>query len=47
MEPTPSDDEREAILAALRNLFDGGRDRAEGWAATALLEALEDGDVDP
>jgi hypothetical protein len=43
IEPEPTAEERDAILAAL--------DRAvpadSGWAATALLEGVEEGELDP
>ena len=42
IEPDPPEEEREAILAALR--APGETD--EGWAAAALLEGVE-GDPDP
>jgi len=42
VEPTPSDGEREAILAALASA-PAGEDES-GWAAAALLEAVEDGE---
>jgi hypothetical protein len=43
IEPEPSDEEREAILAALGS---GPADDA-GWSAAALLEGVDDGESDP
>ena len=44
VEPTPSDEEREAILAALSS---SRTDRAEGgWAAAALLEGVDESESD-
>lgn len=41
--PAPTEEERDAILAALVRA--AGED--EGWAAAALLEGVEDGETDP
>ena len=43
IEPEPPDEEREAIVAALA----GPADPDDGWASAALLEGVEDGDLDP
>ena len=43
IEPEPTEEEREAILAALA--VPAAADRA--WADAALLEGVEDGDPDP
>jgi hypothetical protein len=43
IEPEPPEEEREAILAAL----DRPGPAESGWAATALLEGVEDGALDP
>ena len=43
IEPEPTEDEREAILAALAR----GHDGDDGWSAAALLEGVEDGEPDP
>ena len=43
IEPEPSDEEREAILAALG----GAHEDDAGWSAAALLEGVEDGESDP
>jgi hypothetical protein len=44
IEPEPPEEVREAILAALA----GGVAAAdEAWSAAALLEGVEDGEVDP
>ena len=43
IEPEPSAAEREAILAALAR---PAREDGE-WARTALLEGVEDGELDP
>jgi hypothetical protein len=43
IEPEPSEQEREAILVAL----DRPAPADSGWAETALLEGVEDGEVDP
>jgi hypothetical protein len=43
IEPEPSEEEREAILVAL----DGPAPADSCWAATALLEGVDDGEVDP
>ena len=40
--PTPSDEEREAILAALGSA--GAGEDESGWAAAALLEGVDEGD---
>jgi hypothetical protein len=42
--PVPSDEEREAILAALGAPVDGEED---GWSATALLEGVEEAELEP
>ena len=43
IEPDPTEDEREAILAALS----AAPGAESGWAAAALLEGVEDGELDP
>lgn len=43
IEPEPSEAEREAILAALARPPEPGGE----WARTALLEGVEDGELDP
>jgi hypothetical protein len=43
IEPEPSEEEREAIVAALARPATS----AAGWAEAALLEGVEDGDLDP
>ena len=43
IEPEPSEDEREAILAALAEPPAGDA----GWAAAALREGVEDDELDP
>jgi hypothetical protein len=43
IEPEPTEEEREAILAALA----GGREDDAGWSDAALLEGVEDGEPDP
>jgi hypothetical protein len=43
IDPAPTEEERDAILAAL--VPAAGED--EGWAAAALLEGVEDGETDP
>ena len=43
IEPEPSADEREAILAALAGAAVG----AGAWSETALLEGVEGGELDP
>lgn len=43
IDPAPTEEERDAILAALVRA--AGDD--EGWAAAALLEGVEDGELDP
>ena len=43
IDPAPTDEERDAILAALERA--AGED--DGWAAAALLEGVEDGEPDP
>ena len=43
IEPEPTEDEREAILAALSGAVDGG----DAWSAAALVEGVEDGELDP
>ena len=42
-EPEPTEEEREVILAALARPAEAD----EGWAAAALLDGVEDGEVDP
>ena len=43
IEPEPSEAEREAILAALAR----PTEQDGGWAEAALLEGVEDGELDP
>ena len=43
IEPEPSKEEREAIVAALA----GPAPSDPGWAEAALLEGVEDGELDP
>ncbi len=43
IDPEPSAEDRAAILAALAETVD----KDEGWAATALLEGVEDGELHP
>ena len=43
IQPEPPAEEQAAILAALAESADEG----EGWAATALLEGVGDGELDP
>lgn len=43
IEPEPTKDEREAILAALAEPAAGDA----GWAAAALREGVEDDELDP
>ena len=43
IEPEPPEEERDAILAALERPVPAG----SGWAAAALLEGVEDGELDP
>ena len=43
IEPEPSEEEREAILAALASPAPGD----QGWASAALSEGVEDGELDP
>jgi len=43
IEPEPSEEEREVILVALDRHAPADSD----WAAAALLEGVEDGEVDP
>jgi hypothetical protein len=43
IEPEPTEEEREAILAALA----GPAAADHGWADAALLEGVEDGELDP
>ena len=43
IEPEPSEDEREAILAALA----AAPKTDSGWAAAALLEGVEGDELDP
>jgi hypothetical protein len=43
IEPEPPAEEREAILAALARPVSA----SSGWAAAALLEGVEDGELDP
>jgi hypothetical protein len=42
--PEPPDDVREAILGALEG---GAVAEEEGWSAAALLEGVDDGELDP
>ena len=44
IDPDPPEGVREAILAALAPPVAAGH---EGWAAAALLEGVEDGELDP
>ncbi len=43
IEPEPPEEEREAILAALAR----PTEQDGGWAEAALLEGVEDGELDP
>ena len=43
IEPKPSEEERDAILTALA----GPTPIASGWAEAALLEGVDDGELDP
>lgn len=43
IEPEPTEEERDAILAALARPVAAD----EGWAAAALLEGVKDGEIDP
>ena len=43
IEPEPTEDEREAIVAALA----GPAAADPPWAAAALLEGVEDGELEP
>ena len=43
IEPEPTDEDREAILAALT----APPATDQSWAETALLEGVEDGELDP
>lgn len=43
VDPEPSEDEREAIVAALRD----SAAAEDGWSAAALLEGVEDGALEP
>jgi len=43
IEPEPTEEEREAILAALAGPVAGD----QGWVSAALLEGVEDGELDP
>ena len=43
IEPEPTEEEREAILAALARPASG----EEGWATAALAEGVEEGELDP
>jgi hypothetical protein len=43
IEPEPTEEDREAILAALA----GSAAADDGWGAAALVEGVEDGEVDP
>jgi hypothetical protein len=43
VQPTPSEEEREAILVALRVTVHD----ESGWAAAALLEGVEDDELEP
>jgi hypothetical protein len=42
--PEPPDEVRETILAALEG---GAVAEDEGWSAAALLEGVDDGELDP
>ena len=44
VQPAPSDEEREAILAALGAPV---ADDEDGWSAAALLEGVEEGELEP
>jgi hypothetical protein len=43
IEPEPTAEEREAILAALSDSAPAD----QGWASAALLEGVEEGELDP
>jgi hypothetical protein len=43
IEPEPTEEQREAILAALA----APASADQGWASAALLEGVEDGELDP
>ena len=43
IEPEPTDEEREAILAALV----GPTQVEDGWASAALAEGVEEGELEP
>jgi hypothetical protein len=43
IEPEPTEEEREAILAALARPSSA----EDGWASTALAEGVEEGELDP
>ena len=43
IEPEPPEEEREAILAALADAAPA----EQGWADAALVEGVEDGELDP
>ena len=43
IEPEPSEEEREAIVSALARPATS----EPGWAEAALLEGVEDGELDP
>ena len=43
IEPEPTEEEREAIVAALA----GPSAQDSGWAEAALAEGVEDGELDP
>ena len=43
IEPEPTEEEREAILAALAR----PASVEDGWAAAALVEGVEEGELDP
>jgi hypothetical protein len=44
IEPEPSEQEREAIVAALA---EGGGDDLDDWSQAALAEGVEEADLDP
>jgi hypothetical protein len=44
VQPEPSEEEREAILAALGAATS---DEEDGWSAAALLEGVEEAEVEP
>ena len=43
IEPEPTEEEREVILAALADVVPS----EQGWGSAALLEAVEDGEAEP